>query len=179
MPERKENFTENDSDVSKSQRRREALQIRGLAARLVDMEPARLARLPLEDTVRRAIDEARKIRARVARKRQLQYVAKLLRRSELGEIHEALDAFDGEARRQAAGHHRCEAWRDCLIDSGDAALGELLQRRRDADAQSLRQLIRNARREKDRGAPPAASRALFRLLRELDTNEPLPPLPGN
>ena len=178
MPERKENFTESGSYVSKSQRRRDALDVRDLAAQLVALEPARLARLPLDEPVRRAIDEARRIRARVARKRQLQYVAKLLRRGETGEIREALDAFDSEARRLAAGHHRCEAWRDRLIESGDEALGKLLQQRRDADAQALRQLVRNARREQERNAPPSAARALFRLLRELDSAEPLPPLPA-
>ena len=66
----------------------------------------------------------------------------------------------------------------CDLDlDGDAAVGALLERRRDTDAQAIRQLLRNARREADRGKPPAAARSLFRLLRDMDLAEALPPLP--
>ena len=52
-----------------------------------------------------------------------------------------------------------------------------LGKRHDADAQSIRQQLRNAQREAERGTPPASSRALFRLLRDLDKTAPLPPIP--
>ena len=162
-------------EISKSQRRRDALEIRALAARLIGLSPAQLAHVPLDDHLRAEIERARRIRANAARKRQLQYVAKLMRRSDPAEIHAALDAFDQEARQLTARHHRSEAWRDHLLAAGDTAIGELLQQRRDADAQALRQLVRNAHREARADRPPAAARALFRELRALDEAEPLPP----
>jgi len=162
--------------ASKSQRRRDALEVRALAARLITLAPAQLARVPLDERLRSEIDQARRIGSHVARKRQLQFVAKLMRRSDPSAIQEALDAIDREARQLTVRHHRSEAWRDHLLEGGDAAVGELLQRRRDADAQTLRQLLRNARREAQQGRPPAAARALFRELRALDEAEPLPPL---
>ena len=69
-----------------------------------------------------------------------------------------------------------ENWRDFLLESGDAALGKLLQQRHEADGQAIRQLIRNAQRESSKDKPPASARALFRLLRNMDENKPLPHL---
>jgi ribosome-associated protein len=162
--------------VSKSQRRRDALEVRALAARLIDLSPAQLARVPLDDRLRGEIEQARRIRANVARKRQMQFVAKLLRRGDPAAILAALDELEQDARQLTARHHRSEAWRDHLLEAGDEAIGELLQKRRDADSQALRQLVRNARNEAQRNRPPAAARALFRALRTLDEAEPLPPL---
>jgi ribosome-associated protein len=133
--------------------------------------------MPLEEPIREAVEEARQIRSNVARKRQLQFIAKLLRRTDTTVIFESIEAFNNEARQLTARQHRCEAWRDFLLESGDTALGRLLERRLEVDTQSIRQLIRNALREAERGKPPAASRALFRLLRDMDKNAPLPPLP--
>jgi ribosome-associated protein len=169
-------FDDGPDEVSKSQRRRDALEVRALAARLIGLSETRLAQVPLDDRLRAEIEQARGMRAHGARKRQMQFVAKLMRRTDPAEILAALDAFDQDARQLNARHHRSEAWRDHLLEAGDAAIGELLERRRDADAQALRQLVRNARRETQANRPPASARALFRELRALDEKEPLPPL---
>jgi ribosome-associated protein len=179
MPEIKEKFTESTEPVSKSQRRRDALELKALARDLIAMSPSRRARVPLDEPLRAAIDEARRIRSNVARKRQLQYVAKLLRHLDAEPILAAIEALENDSRQLTARHHRAEAWRDHLLESGDDAVGELLAQRRGADAQAIRQCIRKARVEAERDRPPAASRALFRLLREMEENEPLPPIGVN
>ena len=176
MPEIKENFTETAEDVSKSQRRRDALEFKSLARDLIAMRPSRLARVPLDEDVRAAIDEAQHIRSNVARKRQLQYVAKLLRRSDATPIIEAIEALENDSRQLSARQHRVEAWRDHLIEQGDPAVSELLRNRPGADTQAIRQCIRKARTEAARDQPPAAARVLFRLLREMDEEQPLPSL---
>jgi ribosome-associated protein len=176
MTKGKEIFPPEDALVSKSQRRRDALELKSLAADLIKLPPARLSRVPLEDDVREAVEEARAIRSNVARKRQLQYVAKLLRRIDPEEIFLALEEFEGEARQLTGRQHRSEAWRDYLLQQGDLAIGELMKQRRDTDTQALRQLVRNARKENERGKPPASARSLFRLLRDMDEQEPLPPV---
>ena len=169
------NFEQPSEEVSRSQKKREAHEIRNLARRLIELNPARLAQVPLDEQLRSEIERARGIRSNVARKRQLQYVAKLMRRDDITVIDETLESFDGEARQMTARHHRSEAWRDCLLEKGDPAVGALLEKRRDADAQALRQLLRNAKREAEKNKPPASARALFKMLRELDEAEPLPP----
>jgi ribosome-associated protein len=176
MTESKENLDDSAGFESKSQRRRDALEVKSLASELIGLSPALLAQVPLDEPVRAAIVEARRIRSNVARKRQLQFVAKLLRRGDPEPIRQAIDAFGADARQLSGRQHRAEAWRDRLVGNGDTAIGELLRQRQDADAQHLRQLIRKAGQEAAAGKPPAAARALFRVLREMDEVEPLPPI---
>ena len=176
MSRRKKKINEEIEIVSKSQRKRDAQELKSLASKLIKLRPARLAQLPLEDPIREAITEARQIRSNIAGKRQLQFVAKLLRRTDATKIIESIEAFENEAQQLTARQHRSEAWRDFLLDSGDLALGQLLSERQDADAQAIRQLIRNAQSEAKREKPPASARALFRLLLDMDKNTALPSL---
>ena len=175
----KENHFEEQPAASKSQRRREALESKSLASELIKLSAARLSQVPLDDAVRSAIMEARQIRSNVAGKRQLQYIAKLLRRIDPEPIVQTLEGFDGEARQLTGRQHRTEAWRDFLLESGDHAVGVLMQQHNDVDTQAIRQLVRNALKEAARNKPPASARALFRLLREMDESELLPPVTGS
>ncbi|NIM70161.1 MAG: DUF615 domain-containing protein [Xanthomonadales bacterium] len=163
---------------SKSQRKREALALLDLARNLTDLEAGALLRLPLDEDLRTAIDQARSIRSNVARKRAVHYLAKLLRQRDAGPVLEALERLRTEARGLAAAHHRVEAWRDELIADGDAAVQRLVEAQYHAHAQTLRQLTRNARREARLGLPAAAARKLFRALRAIDDESPLPPVGG-
>jgi len=170
----KEKILEEPTLVSKSQRRRDALEVKSLAQELINLSQAKLGRVPLDDSVRAAVMEARAIRSNVARKRQMQYVAKLLRRDDPEPILLALEKFDGEAREITGRQHRCEAWRDFLLEAGDQAVSKLMEYRDATDTQAIRQLIRNASRETARNKPPVSSRALFKILREMDQEAPLP-----
>ncbi|HLF29941.1 MAG TPA: ribosome biogenesis factor YjgA [Xanthomonadales bacterium] len=160
--------------ISKSQLKRDALATKSLASELLGLNHSQLQRLPLDNDVLLAIRQARTIRSHGARRRQLQYIAKLLRYTDPSAIIEAVAGFQDEARGLTARQHRCEAWRDILLEKGDGALAGLLQLRPEIDAQALRQLVRNAQREHAAGKPPAAARALFRALRDIDAHQSLP-----
>ena len=82
MSRRKEKVSDEPGIVSKSQRKREAQELKSLAGQLIGLSKARLTQVPLEGAVREAVEEARQIRSHVARKRQLQFIAKLLRRTD-------------------------------------------------------------------------------------------------
>lgn len=155
---------------SRSELRREALDVLALAERLLELPPGVRDRLELDDTVRREVDAALSIRAHGARKRQLQFLAKQLRRdpAALAVVREAVEANADSRRRDAAVLHRIERWRTRLIDEGDAAIGNLLAEYPDRglDRQQLRTLVRQAATEQAAAKPPAAARQLFRLLRE-------------
>lgn len=156
---------------SRSANRRAALDVLELGEQLVALSAAQLARLPIPDEVMPHIRETQRITAYGARKRQLAFLAKQMRRQD----DEALDAIrdalgkDGEAtRRETAAMHRIEALRDTLLgDDGDAAMTALLDDYPGADRQKLRQLVRNTHEERKRNKPPHAFRELFRELREL------------
>jgi len=155
---------------SRSQLRREALDVLKLAQALADMSDAQLALVPLHEDLRAEVRRARAVTQQIARKRQTQYLAKQMRKrddSELDAIRATLEHDRDRARREAAALHRVETWRERLIAEGDEALGELLAQHTDADRQHLRQLARQARAERDAGRPPHAQRELFRALRAL------------
>jgi ribosome-associated protein len=155
---------------SRSQRRREALDVLALASRLVEQNEADLARLPLPDELRALIRESQRITQQIARKRQLAFLAKNLRREDaelLEALRHALEHDKADARRETAVLHRIEAWRERLIGEGDAALAELITAHPAADRQHLRQLARNAKDERLQHKPLHAYRELFRELREL------------
>ena len=121
------------------------------------------------DLNQKRIDSER-ITAQIARKRAVQYLAKIMRREDdeaLQAIRAAIDHDKVEGRREAAQLHRVEYWRDRLVALGDDALSELLAEYPHGDRQQLRQLARNAAQEKLKGKPPHSSRELFRELREL------------
>lgn len=170
--------TTGDAPVSKSQLKREARARVDLGKRLAKLPDGVLVQLPLDEDVLDAVRFARSIKANVAKKRQFGYLGGLLERADIDAIVEALEARDADARQLTARHHRAEAWRDTLLEAGDDAIGALFDQRHDIDGQALRQLVRNARREAAANKPPASARKLFRMLRELDEREPLPP-PGD
>ena len=157
-------------DASRSQRRREALEVLALGEQLAQLSDAQLARLPVPEALLPHIREARRITSHIARKRQLAYLAKQLRREDeeaLEALRDALDEKGDAARREIAAMHRVEAWRERLLEEGDAALAELIGQHPDADRQALRQLVRNTLEERKRNKPPRAFRELYRHLREL------------
>ncbi|AKC85924.1 ribosome biogenesis factor YjgA [Pseudoxanthomonas suwonensis] len=155
---------------SRSQQRREALEVLELAEKLASLTPSQLAKLPIPEDLLPHIEQTRRITAHIARKRQLAFLAKQMRREDdetLEAIRDALDEDGVAARREVAAMHRVEAWRDRLLADGDAALAELLEEHPAADRQHLRQLVRNALEERKRNKPPRAFRELFRELRAL------------
>lgn len=155
---------------SRSQNRREALEVLALGEKLVDLTPAQLARLPIPEGLLEHIEYTKRITSHGARKRQLAFLAKQMRREEdetLEAIRDAMDANSETSRREVAIMHRMERWRERLMAEGDAALAELLDEHPDADRQQLRTLVRNALAEKARNKPPRAYREIYQVLRGL------------
>jgi len=155
---------------SRSQNRREALEVLALGETLVELTPAQLARLPIPEGLLEHIEYSKRITSHGARKRQLAFLAKQMRREEdetLDAIRNALDANSETSRREVAIMHRMERWRERLLAEGDVALGELLDEHPEADRQALRTLVRNALAEKAKNKPPRAFREIYQVLREL------------
>jgi ribosome-associated protein len=159
-----------EEPLSKTQRKEQMHALQDLGARLVALDEQRLAALDLPEDLLIAVREAKRLRAHEARRRQMQYIGKVMRRLELGYLEERLASLGAEAGREVAAFHRVERWRERLIGD-DAALDALLKEQPQADGQRVRALVRNARKEQAQGAAPKSSRALFRLLRDLLDHE--------
>ncbi|VVE05502.1 hypothetical protein PCO31110_02369 [Pandoraea communis] len=158
-----------DEGPSKSQRKRESHALQDLGEELVNLGKDALARVPMPDNLERAVRDCRKITAHEGRRRQMQYVGKQMRtldESEVEAIRRALDVINGVSKAETAKLHALERWRERLL-AKDEALTELLAQHPGADAQQLRTLVRNARREQAAQKPPKAFRELFQALKDL------------
>lgn len=157
---------------SRKQNRREALEVLALAEALVDLPDGRLAKLSVPDSLMPHIADTRRITSHIARKRQMAFLAKQMRREDDATLHalrDALDAGGDAARSDTARLHRAEQWRLRLLDEGDTALAALLDEYPHADRQRLRQLVRNTLAERAKNKPPTSFRELFRELRDVFT----------
>jgi ribosome-associated protein len=152
---------------SKSQRKREAQALQQLGTNLLAVPESEWHRLGLPERLISALSEARRIRAHGARKRQLQYIGKLMRDVDPEPIRRHLEQMRLWRREQVHLHHQLEAWRDRLIEEGDSAAEAYLELYPLANRQRLHSLIRQARSERDQNRPAGAGRVLFRYLREL------------
>jgi ribosome-associated protein len=155
---------------SRSQQRREALDIFKLAETLAALSDAQLARVPLADDLLAEVRRTRAVTSHIARKRQTQFLAKQLRKldeTEVEPIRKALADDRDKAHRETAALHRVETLRERLLEGGDEALSEFIAAYPSADRQRLRQLVRNALAERKTNKPPHAQREIFRELREL------------
>ncbi|WP_355660831.1 ribosome biogenesis factor YjgA [Halomonas salifodinae] len=155
-----------DGWQSKTQRKQEMHALQALGEKIIALSDAQRAKLPLSDDMLAAVEETGRIRSREARRRHMQYVGKLMRKEDTEAIQAAFDEFEQEKLRRDHAFHRLERWRDRLIEEGDEAVEAFLADFPDADRQALRQLIRNAQRERDANKPPASSRKLFKLIRD-------------
>jgi ribosome-associated protein len=160
---------EHDYGPTRTQQRRDALAVLAFATQLVELPPSKLARANLPDDVLREIDHLRRITSHIARKRQLGFLAKVMRRHD-DEAFDAARTLLGEnrdqQRKETAAMHRMEALRERLLEN-DEAFQELVDQHPAIDRQHLRSLIRQARIERDANKPPRAYREIFQLLKSL------------
>lgn len=159
-----DDFTE---EKSKSQIKREFLALQDLGDRLAGLKPDILNRMPLNDALRKALEESARHTKHIARKRHNQYLGKLLRGHDIEAIQQVLDNFDSASREYNNRFHQLERWRERLLDEGDEALQELMQEYPEIDSQHVRGLVRQAQHERAREKPPTAARKLFKYLREV------------
>ena len=169
---KKEAFDWEDEDqeeiiwVSKSEIKRDAEDLKQLGEKLVNLTKANLTKVPLVDSLKDAIELAQRLQ-KEARRRQLQYIGKLLRSIDAEPIREALEKIENKHNQQQAMLHKLEILRDELVVKGDAALTDLLNEHPSADRQQLRNLIRAAQKEKEQNKPSKAYREIYQILKTL------------
>ena len=169
---KKEAFDWEDEDqeeiiwVSKSEIKRDAEDLKQLGEKLVNLTKANLTKVPLDDSLKDAIELAQRLQ-KEARRRQLQYIGKLLRSIDAEPIREALEKIENKHNQQQAMLHKLEILRDELITKGDAALTDLLNEHPSADRQHLRNVIRAAQKEKEQNKPSKAYREIYQILKTL------------
>ena len=159
---------------SKSQRKRDMHALQDLGERLVGMPVSRFEKLELPEEMVDAVTLARKITAHEGRRRQMQYIGKLMRRVDVEMIRGALEIDDVHHRRETAVMHAAERWRDALIESPER-LAEFHERHPAAVRRGLHAMIRSARAETAKEQRGRHYRDLYRELRDILLDDIAPP----
>ena len=148
---------------SKSERKRAMHDLQALGERLVELDPGRLADLALPERLADAIAHARGITQHEGRRRQLQFIGKLMREVDPEPLKAALARSQRGSNAARARFAQVEQWRDRMLAEPDA-LARFIDAYPGADRAGFTGLVHDARAERSRGSPPHKSRALFRAI---------------
>jgi ribosome-associated protein len=170
-------------EISKTDLKRESEELQQLGEALLTLREDLFAKLQLPEKLVEALAEMKRITNFEGRRRQSQYVGKLMRGLEdetLQAAREALDTQRQGSAQEAMALHEAEKWRDDLI-AGDDALQRWIARFPDTDTQQMRALVRQARKDTphdadavSKGLAPRHGRAyreIFQLVKEQLQNE--------
>ena len=147
-------------------------ELQTLGEELVALSADRIKRIDIPDELRDAVREAQRMTRRdEAKRRQMQYIGKLMRSVEVEPIRAALALVRGESAGEAAKLHRLERLRTELL-ADEKVASEIAQLYPAVDLQHLRSLRRAALKEQTQNKPPRSYRAIFQLLKSLEDGEP-------
>ena len=153
--------------VSKSQKKRDCDALQRIGDKLLKLKPDELALIDLPAELEDALNEAHRIHSNSALRRQRQYLGKIIRSCDSETIEKQLNTDIHRNDTNTAQFKKIERWRDRLIDNDKQVLGEIIQQHPALDRQHVHNLVRQAAKEKTANKPPAASRKLFKYLREI------------
>lgn len=143
-------------DLSKSDLKRESEALQSLGADLLTLRADLFRKLELPDKLADALQEAARITNFEGKRRQMQYIGKLMRNldeADIAAIRQALHVQREGSAEEKQALHAAEQWRERLL-AGDDAMMEWMQTYPGSDAQRLRTLVRQARKD---DKPTAAS----------------------
>lgn len=156
---------------SKTQRKQQMEELQTLGEELVALSADRIKKIDIPDDLRDAVREAQRMTKHdEAKRRQMQYIGKLMRNVEVEPIRAALALVRGESAGETAKLHRLERLRSELLADEQVA-SEIAQLYPTVDLQHLRSLRRAALKEQLQNKPPRSYRAIFQLLKELESDE--------
>ncbi|UCE31682.1 MAG: DUF615 domain-containing protein [Burkholderiales bacterium] len=149
---------------SKTRRKKDMHALQALGERLVGLSAAQLATVEVPESLREAIALAQRITSREGRRRQMQYIGRLMRDADAATIAAAIERIDRPHREAVLLDRAAEQWRERLLDD-EGALAEFAAANRPDDLQALRNTLRMARREVGQGRHGRHFRELFRSVR--------------
>ena len=147
---------------SKSQEKRDAAEISKLAERLCTLKSSQLALIPYPNIID-AVTTYQKITKGNARKRQLGYISRQLRKLELSDVRAVVQRFDSSSSMHQTLIAKLEHYRTRLIESDTEVVAEISNHFPDVDRQHLMLLVRKAQRELSMAQAESASNKESRL----------------
>jgi len=150
---------------SKTEMKNDMTALQKLGEELVGLKSSQLSKIPMPEDLLLAIKDAQRFNME-ARRRQLQYIGKMMRTIDPEPIQAALDKLRNKHSQNTAVLHKLEQMRDRIVEQGDDAINDAMVLYPEMDRQRLRQLARQAKKEKEANKPPKASREIFQVLKE-------------
>ncbi len=166
-------------ELSRTDLKRESAELQKLGEELLTLRADLLDRLELSEKLKDAVLEAKRITNFEGKRRQMQFIGKLMRLVDPAVLDTVRAALTEQTSGSAQEHlilHLAESWRERLLGAEDA-FGDWLAQHPDTDSQQLRALIRQARKDAVPEKPGAAVRHgrayrdIFQILREHLTNK--------
>jgi len=152
---------------SKSQRKRDMIALKDLGEELTRLSDAVLAKYELPEFLVDAIDKYKALpNKHGAQRRQIQYIGKLMRELDEDLVSRLNSQIFENVALAKRNFHNLELLRDKLLEGGKDELAEYVSANPEVDIQLLNQLLRQASKEREQNAAPAAARRLFQLLRD-------------
>lgn len=149
--------------ISKTRRKRQMAELQDVGAELVKLSPEQLARLDLPETLREAVLDCQGITKHEARRRQMQWIGKIMRNIDAAPIADKLASLQAPTKKQTALFHVAEKWRDDLLADA-AAIDRFAREFPNADSHRIGVLAQAARAERAAKRAPKHFRELFHLL---------------
>lgn len=160
--------TISQDEISKSQIKRDAQALKSIGLKLIELNKKQLAKIPGSDLLFHAIEVAHKISNKhEALRRQIQYIGKVLRTEDIDAIRLMLDKLNNKHQQLTHATQKLKLLRDALIDQGDPKINALLYTFPRLDRQKLRQLVRQANKEKKAEKPAKAANDLLLYLKPI------------
>jgi len=155
-----------EEEISKTQIKREAEALKLIGRELVGLSKKQLVQIPGSELLFHAISVAHKISDKnEALRRQIQYIGKVLRNEDCDAIRTAIDKLNNKHQQLTHATQRLEKLRDELIEQGDNKINELIEQFPTLERQKVRQLVRQANKEKKLEKPAKAAKDLFTYLK--------------
>ncbi|MDA0730616.1 MAG: DUF615 domain-containing protein [Proteobacteria bacterium] len=156
-------------EISKTQLKKQSKDITSFGQAITLLNQNQLEQLNLPSDINNAIEDYKKIKSLSAKKRQLLFIGRLLRSTDLHEAFIQYEAIKNHSQLANQQFHLVEQWRDKLIQSPDA-ITEFINQFPKTDVQQLRSLIKNSINEIEKNKPLKSSRSLFKIIQSILNN---------
>ena len=157
---------EKDSVVSKTELKKDSKKIQQFGRKISDLTINNIEAFKFPLNIYEAVIGLKNLKSNSAKKRQVQYLGKLLREIDLTDAFLVMKQLKVSSQKEIQRNHIIEGWRDKLL-SNNNSITKFVDEYPKIDRQSLRQTISNAQKEKKEDKGPKYSRQLFKLIKDI------------
>lgn len=163
-------FDDEEHIKSRSQIKREMEALQQVGKQLCDLKASQLKDVSISEDLAHGIATYHRITSREAKRRQMQYIGKVMRTEDLDAIQIVLDRYDSSSNIYAQRLHQLEAWRTRLIEGSNDAVTAFIEKHPMVNVQTLRQLVRQAKKDVDNDKNTGAAKKLFKFIKQYEAD---------